>query len=359
MQPCILFVVNPGSTSTKVALFKDGTNLFEKTIRHATDELQQFDSIAGQLPFRLAATQAVLTESLAVGGLEAADVTAFVGRGGLVHNVPGGTYRVNERMLLDLREARYGEHACNLGALIVASLAAEQGREAFIADPPPVDELTDLARYSGAPQFHRKSIFHALNQKAIARRAASELGKPYSQCRLVVAHLGGGISVGAHLNGRVTDVNNAMEEGPFSPDRSGTVPSLQLLELCFSGRMSRQEIYKLLVGQGGLYAYTGTTDCRKIEDEAADRPDYRELLQAMAYQVAKAIGAMAAALGEKPDAIILTGGLANSAWLTGEISGRVSFFCPVMIYPGENELEALAASVRRVLRGEEPCLEYQ
>jgi butyrate kinase len=359
MDQCLLFVINPGSTSTKAALFRGDDCLFERSVKHAAADLQQPGGIIGQLPVRLAAVRTILAEALAVSSIEAGAITAFVGRGGLVHSVPGGVYAVNEQMLSDLRDARYGEHACNLGALIAQQLASEYGRAAYIADPPPVDEMIELARYSGTPQFRRKSVFHALNQKAIARRAAAELGKPYERCRLVVAHMGGGISVGAHLNGRVIDVNNAMEEGPFSPDRSGTVPSLQLLDLCFSGRYGRQDIYRMLVGQGGLFAYTGSTDCRMIEEEAANHPEYRELLQAMAYQVAKAIGAMAAALGTLPDAVVLTGGLAHSAWLVGEISSRVSFLGPVLTYPGEDELAALATAVCRVLRGEDVCHDYR
>jgi butyrate kinase len=359
MEPCLLFVINPGSTSTKAALFRGDVCLFERGIKHAAADLQQPGGIVGQLAFRLAAVRAILAEAASTATIEPTAISAFVGRGGLVHNVPGGVYGVNATMLSDLRQARFGEHACNLGALIAQQLAAEYGKKAYIADPPPVDEMNGLARYSGAPQFRRKSVFHALNQKAIARKAAAELGKPYEQCRLVVAHMGGGISVGAHLDGRVIDVNNAMEEGPFSPDRSGTVPSLQLLDLCFSGEYSRQDIYRMLVGQGGLYAYTGSTDCRMIEEEAANHAEYRELLQAMAYQVAKAIGAMAVALGGPPDAVVLTGGLAHSAWLTGEIAGRVSFLGPVLIYPGEDELAALASAVCRVLRGEDIAHEYE
>jgi butyrate kinase len=358
MPPVILFVINPGSTSTKIALYRDDQCLFERSIRHEASEWPVSGGIIGQLPLRLAAVEAVLQEAVTACGIEARDITAFVGRGGLVHNVASGTYKVNEDMLRDLREARYGEHASNLGALIAAQLAGRYGKEAYIADPPPVDEMISLARYSGLPIFRRKSVFHALNQKAMAHRAAADIGSSYDQCSLVVAHLGGGISVGAHQNGRVIDVNDALEEGPFSPERAGSVPSLQLVDLCFSGKLDKTAICRMLVGQGGLFAYTGSTDCLQIEKESANRPDYLEVLQAMAYQVAKSIGACAASLGRRPDAIVLTGGLARSAWLVQEISSRVGFLGRILVYPGENELEALALAARRVLTGQEPSLVY-
>jgi butyrate kinase len=358
MPPITLFVVNPGSTSTKIALYRDARCLFERTIRHDASAWPVSGGIIGQLQARRAAVEATLEEALAACGIQAEDIDAFVGRGGLVHNVPSGIYKGSEDMLRDLREARYGEHASNLGAMIASDLALRFGKPAYIADPPPVDEMISLARYSGLPIFFRKSVFHALNQKTMARRAAAEIGLPYERCNLVVAHLGGGISVGAHQDGHVIDVNDALEEGPFSPDRAGSVPSLQLLDLCFSGKYDRKAIYRMLVGQGGLYAYTGSTDCLYIEKEAASRPEYLEILQAMAYQVAKSIGACAASLGRMPDAIVLTGGLARSDWLTREIANRVGFLGRILIYPGENELEALASAVRSVLSGQGTAREY-
>ena len=354
----ILFVLNPGSTSTKTALFRDRNCLYEQTVRHQTSEMHLDGPIIRQLPVRLSAVAAAMEQALAQNDLAPADITAFVGRGGLIRSVPSGTYRIGPDMLADLEMARYGSHASNLGAIIAARLAAPWGKPAYIVDPPSVDEMFSLARLTGLPQMRRKSAFHALNQKAVARLAADSIGKPYAACNLIVAHLGGGISVGAHRAGQVIDVNNALEEGPFSPERSGTLPTQQLVDLCFSGRLPEEGIRRLLVGEGGLYAYTGTTDCRQIEEQMGSRPEYKELLEAMAYQIAKSIGAMAVSLGGQIDAIILTGGLAHSTWLTAQISGQVAFLGRILVLPGEHELAALAGGALRVLNGEEPGLEY-
>ena len=357
-MPVLLFILNPGSTSTKIALFSDLKCLYEKTVRHSPAELAAIGSLSGQLPIRRAAIEAALGEALAENQLAASDLTAFVGRGGLIRPGPSGTYQVNQAMLDDLHEARYGEHASNLGAIIAADLAERFKKEAYVTDPPTIDEMNPLSRYTGLPQIQRKSAFHALNHKEVARMAAARLQMEPDQCDLVIAHLGGGISVGAHQHGRVIDVNNALEEGPFSPERAGSLPTRQLVELCFNGSLDKTEILRLLVGQGGLVAYTGTNDCRLIEEQAADRPEFRELLAAMAYQVAKSIGAMAASLGKKPDAIALTGGLVRSSWLTGLIRDQVSFLAQVLVFPGEYELYALARGTVRVLNGIDACLEY-
>lgn len=357
-MPVILFILNPGSTSTKIALFSDLKCLYEKTVRHSPAELAAAGSLAGQLPIRRAAVETALGEALAENRLETSDLTAFVGRGGLIRSGPSGTYQVNQAMLDDLQDACYGEHASNLGAIIAADLADRYGKKAYVADPPTVDEMNQLSRYTGLPQIRRISAFHALNHKEVARMAAAELGLEPQQCDLVVAHLGGGISVGAHQHGRVIDVNNALEEGPFSPERAGSLPTMQLVDLCFSGCLDKAEIMRLLVGQGGLVAYTGTNDCRLIEELAADRPDYQELLAAMAYQVAKSIGAMAVSLGRRPDAIVLTGGLIRSSLLAGLIRDQVSFLAKVLVFPGEYELIALARGTERILDGTDACLEY-
>jgi butyrate kinase len=357
-MPVILFVLNPGSTSTKTALFRDAECLFGETVRHPPEELQQAGSLNAQLPIRLAAIEDALDRALADHGLQRSDLAAIVGRGGLLRSIPSGTYRVSPAMLADLSSARYGEHASNLGAPIADRLASPLKIPSFIVDPVSVDEFEPLARFSGSPRFRRKSIFHALNQKAIARQAADSIGKPYEQCSLIVAHLGGGISVGAHLDGRVVDVNNALEEGPFSPERTGTLPTLQLVDLCFSGEMDRAGIRKLINGNGGLFAYTGTTDCRAIEEQAATRQDYRILIEAMAYQVAKEIGAMSTVLSGRVDAVVLTGGLAFSQLVTGRIAARVAHLGPLLIYPGEDEMAALAGGARRVLEGLEASREY-
>lgn len=354
----ILFVLNPGSTSTKTALFRDDQCLFSETIRHRPEELQMAGSLNAQLPIRLRSVENALDTALAANGLGESDLSAIVGRGGLLRGIPSGTYRVSPAMLADLASCRYGEHASNLGAPIALTLANRLNLPAFIVDPPSVDEMDPLARYTGSPRFQRKSTFHALNQKAVARHVADSLGKPYEQCNLIVAHLGGGISVGAHRHGRVVDVNNALEEGPFSPERTGTLPTLQLVDLCLSGEMDRAGIRRMINGNGGLYAYTGTTDCRQIEEQAASRPDYRILLEAMAYQVAKEIGAMSAVLAGPADAVILTGGLAHSQYLTGLIASRIGHLGPVVIHPGEDEMSALAGGARRVLEGRDICRDY-
>lgn len=355
----VLFVLNPGSTSTKTALFRDGQELFGQTCRHDPDSLLNSESMADQLNLRLRAVEEDLAAALSLNRLELSSLTAIVGRGGLLRGIESGVYQVSPDMLLDLEAARYGEHASNFGALIASRLADRLGLRAYIADPPCVDELDDLARVTGLPAVRRRSLFHALNQKAMARKAAGQLDKPYDQCRLIVAHLGGGISVGAHRFGRVVDVNNALEEGPFSPERSGTLPSLQLVDLCFSGKYDRQAVRRLINGRGGLMAHAGTTDFRLIEEQASFRPELKLVIEAMAYQIAKEIAAMTVALEGRADAIILTGGLARSRWLTGEIARRIESLGKLLIFPGEDEMAALDSAVRRMFAGHEQCREYR
>ncbi|MDW7658465.1 MAG: butyrate kinase [Bacillota bacterium] len=354
-----LFVINPGSTSTKMGLFRNDHCVSDAVIQHTVEELQQADGVQGQLAFRLSVAEDMLKSDLSGMDLKREDISAFIGRGGLLHPVAGGTYEVNQAMLDDLSTNRYGEHACNLGAQIAASLAWPSGKKAYIVDPPVVDEMNDLARFTGLPLIKRRSAFHALNQKAVARRAALSIGKDYETCNFIVAHLGGGISIAAHERGRVIDVNDALEEGPFSPERTGTLPSLQLLELAAEHGCDLPKLHRMLVGRGGLFAYTGTTDVKKIEALAQGRPDYALLLEAMAYQIAKSVAAMAACLCGQVDGIILTGGLANSQAVTAQIKDRVRFLGPVLEYPGETELEALAEGALRVLRGQEKAFLYE
>lgn len=293
-------------------------------------------------------------------GVDPSSLAAVVGRGGLLQPLPGGTYRVNQAMLQELREARRGQHASNLGAVLAREIAGEGGIPAFIVDPVVVDEMEPLARLTGMPELERHSIFHALNQKAVARKASLALGLSYGETSLVVAHLGGGISVGAHHRGRVVDVNNALDgDGPFSPERSGGLPAGGLLRLCFGGEYSREDLHRKLVGRGGLLAYLGTHDGREVEEriDKGDR-EARLVYQGLAYQVAKEIGGAAAVLGGRLQAVVLTGGLAHSRRLVGWIEERVAFLGPVLVYPGEEEMEALAQGGLRVLSGEEEARAY-
>lgn len=340
-----IFVVNPGSTSTKIAVFHGNECVLEKAIRHAPTELAAFSAAIDQLEYRLGLILDI--------GLDFSSIDAFVGRGGLLKPLESGTWLVDDFMLGDLKNARNGDHASNLGALIASILADRYGKKAYIVDPPAVDEMMDIARLTGLPQIKRKSVFHALNQKAVTRRAANELGLEYNKGKFIVAHLGGGISVGAHDCGRVVDVNDAIEEGPFSPERAGTLPAGQLADLCFSGRYSKPEIKKMLAGKGGLYAHTGTTDCMKLEMEAEKDQKIRLILDAMNYKISKEICACAAALCGDVDAVIITGGLARSKYIIEAIKKRVSFLGKFIVYAGEYEMEALAQGVTRVLEGKE------
>lgn len=351
-----ILVINPGSTSTKIAVYEEGGVLVEHTLRHSAEELADFATITDQYPFR----QKLVLDILGTHQIQIESLDAVVGRGGLVYPLEGGCYRVNDRMVKDLRRTVMGEHASNLGALIAKAIADQINIPAFIVDPVVVDELEPLARYSGHPELPRISIFHALNQKAEARRIAKNLGKAYSECNLIVVHLGGGISVGAHKRGKVVDVNNALDgDGPFSPERSGGLPAGQLVKLCFSGTSSQDEIKKMLKGKGGLVAYLGTNNGCEVGDRiAGGDKQAREVFEAMAYQVAKEIGAMAAVLSGDVDAIVLTGGLAHNQIFIDWIVPRVKFIAPVHVVPGEDEMLALYEGALRVLQGEEEAGEY-
>lgn len=355
MESKRILVINPGSTSTKIAVFQGEQPLFEHTLRHSNEELAQYERIADQFQFR----KDLIVTTLEEKGVEISSLQGVVGRGGLLKPIPGGTYLVNEKMREDLKTAKK-EHASNLGALIAWEIANSVGVPAFIVDPVVVDELDDIARISGMPALERISIFHALNQKAVARRAARELSKDYEQCNIIVAHMGGGVSVGAHQKGKVIDVNNALDgDGPFSPERSGGIPVGNLVRLCFSGEKSQDEIYKNIVGKGGLVAYLGTNDAREVEQMIDQGNEKAKLVyEAMAYQIAKEIGSCAAVLKGKVDAIVLTGGIAYSKLFTSLIKERVEFVAPILIYPGEGEMEALASGALRVLEGQEKAKVY-
>ncbi|MTI94863.1 MAG: butyrate kinase [Firmicutes bacterium] len=353
-----LLVINPGSTSTKIAVYEADRPMLEQTLRHSSDELKQYESIIDQYQFR----KDVILETLHSQGINLNKLSAVVGRGGLLKPIAGGTYTVNELMLEHLRQGLQGQHASNLGGIIAWEIASQFDIQAFIVDPVVVDELNPEARISGMPEIERRSIFHALNQKAVARRAAAELNSDYDKVNLIVVHLGGGISVGAHCRGRVVDVNNALDgEGPFSPERAGGLPVGDLVKLCFSGKYSQQELYKKLVGQGGLVAYLGTNDGREVQERvSAGDKDAELIYRAMTYQVAKEIGSCAAVLRGDVDAVVLTGGLAyDRELLVPWIEERVSFIAPVKVYPGEDEMLALALGGLRVLEGREQAREYK
>lgn len=351
-----ILTINPGSTSTKIAVFEDEKEIFSKTLRHSAEELSPYTTVASQFQFR----KDIILSELQQAGIRIADFHAIVGRGGLVKPIESGIYEVNEALAHDLEHPVMGEHASNLGGLIARDIAREidNGAKAYIADPVVVDELEPIARLSGHPAIARVSIFHALNQKVIARTYAKETGKKYEELKLIVAHLGGGVSVGAHHNGRVVDVNNALDgDGPFSPERSGGLPTGALVELCFSGK-TKGEIKKILKGEGGVVAYLGTNDMRFVEEKANTEESYATVQNAMCYQIAKEIGAMAAVLKGKVDAILLTGGIAYGKPITNYIKEMVEFIAPVKIYPGEDEMRALAVNGLMVLRGETTAKNY-
>lgn len=356
MKNYLQLVINPGSTSTKLAVFKDNMPIYTETLRHQSKDLEKFNRVIDQFEYR----RDLVIDALKKAGINPCRLDAVVGRGGLLKPIPGGTYKVNEKMLADLREEARGSHASNLGGLIAHTIAQEFQIPAFIVDPVCVDEMQPLARISGMPENPRESLFHALNQKAIARRAARELGQEYEKMNLLVAHLGGGISVGVHYKGRVIDVNNAIPgEGPFSPERSGGVPVGKLVEMCYSGKYSHQDLMKKNTGKGGLVAYLGTNDAVEVERRIETGDEEAKLVyEAMAYQIAKEIGCCSTVLKGKVDAIIITGGLAYSRMLTDWIEERVRFIAPVKVYAGEDEMEALAEGGLRVLSRKEQARTY-
>ena len=345
-----ILVINPGSTSTKIGVYEDEQLLFDKTLRHSAEDIAQFNSIAAQKDWRRDLVMRALREQ----GIDARTLSAVSGRGGLLRPIRGGTYAVNDNMVTDCTIGIQGQHASNLGGLIAREIGDELGIPSYIVDPVVIDEMADVARYAGHPLFQRVSIFHALNQKAVAKRFAKEQGKKYEELNLIVCHMGGGVSVGAHVKGEVVDTGNALEgEGPFSPERSGTLPSGALVDLCFSGKYTEQEIRRMITGNGGLLAYTGSTDMQELMRRAATDAKVREVIDAFHYRVAKEIGAMAAAMKGQVDQIILTGGIAHGQETVDALKGYVSWIAPVTVYPGEGELLALAEGALRVLRGQQ------
>ena len=353
-----ILAINPGATSTKIAVFEGDTQIFVKNLKHSTEELSNFPKIADQYEFR---RDAILTE-LKNAEIDLNSINIVMGRGGLVKPLTSGVYRINDLMKEHLMMGYNGQHACNLGGLIADSIAHSIGlNEAYIADPVIVDEMEDVARITGHPDFERKSIFHALNQKAIARMYARDNGKKYEDLNLIVCHMGGGVSVGAHRQGRVIDVNQALDgEGPFSPERSGSLPMNQFLKACFSGKYTMEDMQKILVGKGGYVGYFGSNDALAVEKAAiAGDPKANLLEEAFAYQVAKQIGENAVVLKGKIDAIILTGGIAYGKPVVARITRYVDWMAPVAVYPGEDEMAAMALNANMIINGEVEVQDYK
>jgi len=350
-----ILAINPGATSTKYAVFEGEKVLLKKTVEHQGEELQKFTRVFDQYQYRLK----LITDNLEEAKIPLTSLEAVVGRGGLLKPLLGGVYAVNPAMIADLEKADRGEHASNLGAVMAYNLANQLGIPAFIVDPVSVDEMEPEARISGVPDLPRISMSHALNSKAVAHKVAKDMGKRYDELNFVVAHMGSGISVSPHKKGRMIDVNNAKEEGPFSPDRCGGLPAQLLVKLCFSGEYTEQELMKRIMGSGGMYAYLGTKDIREAERRAINGDTEADLvLDAMAYQVIKEIGAMSAVLAGEVDRIILTGGIAYSQRIVDRIRSRVTFIAPIVVVPGEEELESLVQGAIRVLVGEEVAQSY-
>lgn len=345
-----ILVINPGATSTKIAVFDGEEEEYSEKIIHPQEEISGFTHILDQLPLR----EGLVRGALLRAGYKPGDLSAVCSRGGLLRHVPSGTYAIDDAVIHDVYNPPYGEHASSLGSLIARAIADEAGIPAFLVDPPSVDEMKPIARISGFCGMERESFFHALNQKAVARKAAAELGKTYEAINLVIAHMGGGVSIAAHEKGRAVDVYNVRDEGSFSMDRSGSLPTSALIDLCFSGK-SRREVKQMLAFEGGVYSYLGTRDFRDVEArmQAGDEKA-KEIFSAMAYQLAKDIGSMAAVLRFDVDVIVFTGGIAYSDRFCSEISGYVEKIAPILRYPGEEEMRALALGALRVLHGETP-----
>lgn len=351
-----ILAINPGSTSTKISLYNGAEEVFTKTLRHSSEEIGGFEKVIDQFKFREGTIVAALEES----GVKLEDLTAVVGRGGLLRPISSGVYAVNEEMVEDLKSAKYGEHASNLGGIIALEISKRVGCPAYIADPVVVDEMCDVARVGGHPMFPRLSIFHALNHKAIAKLYAKEIGRDYNDLNLVVAHLGGGCSIAAHSKGKVVDVNNAlMGDGPFSPERTGGISAMQLAKVCFSGEYTHDEIKKIISGKGGIVAHLGTNSFKDVDDMvAAGDPKATLISDAFVYNVAKAIGGMAAALSGNVDGIVVTGGIAYGKLIMQQLTDMVKFIAPVRIYPGEDEMGALAKNALAVIEGKEEVKQY-
>lgn len=349
-------IINPGSTSTKIGVFEDETLLFEETLRHSTEEITSYATIFDQKDFR----KKIITDLLEEKNFDINSLNVVVGRGGMLKPIPGGTYPVTDDLLEDLKIGKQGQHASNLGGILAKEIGDSIGVPSYIVDPVVVDELEPVSRYSGVEELPRKSVFHALNQKAVAKRYAKETGKKYEDLNLIVVHMGGGVSVGAHSKGRVIDVFNALDgDGAFSPERAGGVPSGALIKMCFSGKYTEKEVYSKIVGKGGLNDYLGTNDMRDVEKMIDEGNTHAlEIRDAFVMQVAKDIGSMACVLKGKVDQIIVTGGIAYDQKVVSALKERAEWISPFTVYPGEDELLALAQGALRVINGEEKAMEY-
>ena len=349
-------IINPGSTSTKIGVFEDETLLFEETLRHSSEEITSFPNIVAQKDFR----KKIITDLLASRNFDIGRLNVVVGRGGMLKPIPGGTYPVTDALLKDLEIGKQGQHASNLGGILAKEIGDSLNIPSFIVDPVVVDEMEEVSRLSGVKELPRISVFHALNQKAVAKRYAREIGKPYESLNLIVVHLGGGVSVGPHKQGRIIDIFNALDgDGAFSPERAGAVPCGALVKMCFSGKYTEKEVYSKLVGKGGMTDYLGTNDMRDVKKLVSEGDEYAKLVRdAFFMQVAKDIGAMATVLEGKVDQIIVTGGIAYDEITINALKERAGWIAPFTVYPGEDELLALAQGALRVLNGEEKAMEY-
>lgn len=352
----LTLVINPGSTSTKVAIFEGTNNLKQKNLMHSKEEISKFDRITDQYEYR----ERMILDWLGEEGISPSELVAVVGRGGLLRSMPSGTYKITDKMVKDLEVGIQGEHASNLAGIIARAIADSEGIPSFIVDPVAVDEFDDIARVSGLPDIPRRSLVHSLNMKAVARRVAAKMGKNINDLNLIIAHLGGGISIGPMEKGRIIDVNNANENGPFSPERAGSLPVGDLVKMAYSGKYTNKELKSKIVGHGGLSGYLGTNDVREViaRIEAGDK-EAELVFDAMAYQIGKEIGSYGPVLKGKVDCIIITGGVAYSKLLTDKVTEMVKFMAPVEVVPGEDEMQALAEGANRVLNNEEIAKIYE
>lgn len=351
-----ILAINPGSTSTKIGVFEDTVLTFEKTLRHSAEEISKFKNVPDQFEFRMK----LILEALEEAKVKKEELDAVVGRGGLLKPIKSGTYAINQEMIDTVNNGIYGYHAANLACVIAKKIADEVGIPSFIVDPAVIDEMEPIAKITGIPEIERKCRWHALNQRAIGRKAALDMGKKYEDCNFVILHMGGGIAVAAHKKGVAVDVTNALDgEGPFTPERSGGIPTGDLMRMCLSGKYTAEEIGKKINGKGGLSAYLGTNNIIEIEQRIKDGDEYAKLIHsAMVYQICKEIGAYSTVLKGDIDAILITGGIAYSELIVNMIKESVGFIAPIKVYPGEDELEALASGALRVLNGEEKARIY-